>query len=206
MATILRVDSSARRAVSHSRATADLIEQAILRAHPDWSVTRRDVAAEPLEHLRDETIQGFYTPADQFTDELAVATALSDQLIAELMSAETLIVSAPIYNFSMPSSLKAWVDQVMRIGRTFSYGASGFSGLVPMKTAYLALSYGGVGYAEGGDFASMNFLEPYLISLLKFMGIDQVHTFRTEGTTGAPDWVAAEGERVAAEIAEFFHN
>ena len=204
MSFILRIDSSARNESSHSRRIANRIEAALVKSKPQLKVQRRDLSREPLPHIEDDTIQGFYTLPDQLNDELRRATALSDKLIEELMSAEILLISAPIYNFGVPSSLKAWIDQVVRIGRTFSYIDGEFGGLVPANKAIVATSFGAVGYGEGGAFAPMNFLEPYLVSLLSFLGISDVEVFRIEGTTGEAEHVEAETNRIFQQIDRAF--
>ena len=201
MSYLLRLDASARQNESHSRRLADMVETH-LQNKTAIAIHRRDLSQENLSHIANDTITGFYTPADAMTAELKEATALSDELIAELMGADTLLISAPMYNFSLPSSLKAWIDQISRIGKTFSYDGSGFEGLVPTKRAILVLSYGASGYAPGGDMAAMNFLEPYLISLLKFLGIQDVEVLRIEGTTGDVNAIEQGYEVLKADIAQ----
>lgn len=180
--TLLRIDSSARRNGSVSRLLADNIENAWLGAHPDGEIKRRDLAADPMSHISETTIQGFYTPAEQMTSTLLAATALSDVLIAELKSAHTVLISAPIYNFSLPSSLKAWIDQVVRIGHSFAYDGQSFSGLVTQPRAVLALAYGAAGYQ--GPMNDMDHLGPYLTQLLGFLGLPRVDLIAVEDTTG----------------------
>jgi FMN-dependent NADH-azoreductase len=89
-----------------------------------------------------------------------------------------------MYNFSIPSALKAWIDQIVRIGRTFAYDGINFTGLVTVKKAYVICAYGASGYTDGGAFASFNFLEPYLKSLLSFLGIGEIQFFNLQATTG----------------------
>lgn len=184
MPYILKVDTSPRQTSSHSRELGDVIAKRILETSPNLDVKTRDTSSTAIAHLSEEMIKGFYTPAEQMTESLRAATQLSDTLIDELNHADTLIISAPMYNFSVPASLKAWIDQVVRIDKTFAYDGENFKGLVPIKKAYLALVYGANGYAPNGAFSSMNFLEPYLISLLSFLGIEEIEVFRIEGTTG----------------------
>jgi FMN-dependent NADH-azoreductase len=194
--TLLRIDASARHEGSHSRQLGDRVEAAWRARHAGGRVLRRDLAAEPLPHISATTIAGYYTPPEQLTPSLRDATALSDRLIAELKSADTLLITSPMYNFSVPSSLKAWVDQVVRIGHTFAYDGSAFQGLVTRPRAVLALAYGGPGYI-GGPFAAMDHLQPYLASLLGFLGIAQVDVVSVEGTTADAGTVAAQA--VAAQ-------
>ncbi|MGV6821232.1 MAG: FMN-dependent NADH-azoreductase [Parvularcula sp.] len=207
MPYILRIDASARTEGSHSRRLADLIEQHLLKQLSGHRVQRRDLAKDALPHIDDETIAGFYTPKSTMPPHLQQATALSDALIEELRGSQALIISVPMYNFSLPSSLKAWIDQIVRINETFSYDGASFNGLVPIRRAYLAISYGSQGYAEGGALAGMNFLEPYLNALLPFLGIEETKTFRIEGTTGEEVVVEEEMGRLRSEIdAHFLEN
>ena len=96
----------------------------------------------------------------------------------------------PLYNFSIPSSLKAWIDQVSRIGHTFSYDGERFQGLVKTKRAYIICTYGAAGYLPGNTLASANFLQPYLQFILNFLGIQTVHFFSLEGTSSDATTIA----------------
>src|SRR5215211_2399966 len=126
---------------SVSRTLGDYFEAAWLDRNPRDRIIRRDVAAEPIGHIADRTITGFYTPADQFTDELSAATALSDLLIEEIQAADVLLLTVPMYNFSLPSALKAWIDHVVRIGHTFSFDGTDFTGLVTERRAYVLCAF-----------------------------------------------------------------
>jgi FMN-dependent NADH-azoreductase len=199
--TLLRIDASARHEGSHSRQLGDLVESAWRARHAGGRVLLRDLAAEPLPHIDAATITGYYTPPDQLTPSLRAATALSDRLISELQSAHTLLITSPMYNFSVPSALKAWVDQVVRIGHTFAYEGGAFRGLVTRPRAVLTLSYGAPGYAAG-PMASMDHLQPYLASLLGFLGITQVDVVSVEATTADADTVAAQAAAARRRIDE----
>lgn len=183
MPTILRLDSSPRDNSSHSRAIADAVEHELISNSEGWRVIRRDLSTQHIDSISQETIEGFFAPKESLPLNLKKATVLSDELIAELKEAETLIISAPIYNFSIPSSLKAWIDQIVRVNETFAFDGESFSGLTKTKRAILALSYGAIGYTQGGELSDMNFFEPYLVSLLKFIGINEIEVFRIEGTS-----------------------
>lgn len=191
MTTILRLDASSRDSGSVSRLVGDHLEAKLLAATPGATVVRRDLAAAALPHIANTTIAGFYTPADQMTPDLRAATALSDQLIGELKSADILLLTTPMYNFSLPSALKAWIDQISRIGHTFAYDGTSFSGLLKVKTAYIACAYGAAGYAEGQPFRAANFVEPYLRFLLTFLGVAEVRFFNVEATTAGEAAVTA---------------
>ncbi|MEM8799213.1 MAG: NAD(P)H-dependent oxidoreductase [Pseudomonadota bacterium] len=194
MTTILRIDSSSRAVAakgsetegSFSRALADRVVTHLADQHPGASIIERDLIANPIDHIADETIKGYYTAPEDMSEALKAATAQSDTLIAELKAADTIVISAPIYNFSVPSALKAWIDQIIRIGHTFSYEDGAFVGLVSDRPTYLVLSYGAAGYAPGGPLEAYDFLRPYLTGLMNFIGLTSVEVIVVEATT-APD-------------------
>lgn len=204
MTYILRVDSSPRYSASHSRRLADRLQHELVRYHAGAAVRVRDLARAPAPHLTHETVAGFYSAPEDLTPELSAATAASDALIAELKGAAALIISAPMYNFSAPSVLKAWIDQVVRLNATFAFDGSGFSGLVPVETAYLALSYGLTGYQPEQDAAGLNHLEPYLTSVLSFIGVRKVMAFYVEATSADAGLLAASEAQAERQIRAAF--
>jgi FMN-dependent NADH-azoreductase len=191
MSRILRIDASSRIDGSVSRDLANAFIAKWLEHNPDDHVMVRDLVAAPIPHVADVTIKGYYTPTDQMDAPLRAATALSDILIDELRAADVLVLSVPMYNFSIPSALKAWIDQIIRIGETFSYDGKGFSGLLPGKRAYAVIAYGAGGYLDGGPFGGADFVQPYLKFLLNFLGITDVTFIAVEATTADPATVAA---------------
>lgn len=198
MAVLLRIDSSSRQEGSHSRALADDVETAWVLAHPDGVVVRRDLAAEPIAPISDAQIAAFFSPPEALTDELRAAAALSDRLLEELFSADAVLISAPIYNFSVPAALKAWIDQIVRIRRTFDFDGAAFTGLAGGRTGYLALAYGAAGYVDG-PLAAMDFHGPYLRAIMGFVGITDLHSFHVEATS--TDQAAMSRSREAARAA-----
>ncbi|MGH6649022.1 FMN-dependent NADH-azoreductase [Aquabacterium sp.] len=203
MATLLRIDCSARETGSHSRSLADFAE-ALWRSENKTPshVNMLDLAIEPVPHIHESTIAGFYTPEDQHTPASRQATALSDRLIQQFTEADALLISVPIYNFSIPSGLKAYIDQIVRAGKTFGFDAErGLFGLVKDKPVYIVSAYGAAGYAPGGQLASLDFVQPYLRSLLGFLGIANVHFFVLEGTTTEPDQIETRKRSLKDAIA-----
>lgn len=200
--TLLRIDASARTEGSYSRHLADQVQAHWQVQFPHGRVMRRDLTADPIPHIVNATIQGFYSLAGQMTPELLAATARSDELIVELKAAHTVLISAPIYNFSTPSSLKAWIDQVVRIGQTFAYENGQFRGLVTGPRAVLALAYGAGGYQ--GPLAAMDHLRPYLTSLMGFLGIADVRVVSVEATTADTATVGKNVQAAGREIANLF--
>ncbi|OKH52822.1 FMN-dependent NADH-azoreductase [Calothrix sp. HK-06] len=200
MAKILRIDSSSRQQNSHSREIADFFQTIWLKKYPNDEVIVRDIVQTEIPHISDVTIAGYYTPKEQHSEQMKLATSLSDALIDELLSVDVLLLSVPMYNFSVPSVLKAWIDQIVRIGKTFSYDGKSFNGLVTGKRAYVICAYGAGGYTQNGQMAVFNFLEPYLKLLLNFLGILDVHFFAIEATTGDEATVITNKELVRKEI------
>lgn len=192
MTQLLRINSSSRLKDSHSAAVADVFEAEFRRKHPGCNVITRNVADGSIPFIAQNTIEGFYAPQDTLTDELRSATALSDELIAEIQGSDTLLLAVPIYNFSIPAALKAWIDQIMRIGHTFSMDQTGFKGLVKAKRAIVVCTYGSEGYLQEEPFAAANFLEPYLKFLFAFLGVETVEFVPVQGTATAGPEVFAE--------------
>ncbi|MBB4843822.1 FMN-dependent NADH-azoreductase [Paucibacter oligotrophus] len=200
--TLLRIDASARHQGSVSRQLADQIQA---RWHARWPQGRcisRDLAKEPVAQIENLTIEAFYTPTAQLSPAQRAATARSDELIAELKAAHTLLIATPIYNFAAPAALKAWIDQIVRMGQTFSYENGQFQGLVLRPRAVLALSYGAAGYQ--GPLAQMDFLRPYLSALLGFLGITEIQVISAEATTADAAIAAAQRRAAEAEITTLF--
>lgn len=201
MATLLRIDASSRADASVSRELSDAFVERWQQSHPNGNVIKRDVARYPVEHIREETVTGFYTPKENFTPELATATALSDSLIAELNAADTLVISTPIYNWSVPSALKAWIDQVTRVGVTFGYEPkSGLFGMIEGKKA-VVLAAMGLPY-QGSPLADFDFLRPYLSKWLNFLGITDVEIVAVEQTSADPEAFTANKQAALKRIEE----
>lgn len=180
MKTLLRIDCSARTVGSHSRSLADYFEKSWKIANPEGVIIYRDLAKQQIPHIHNKTIEGFYTPPEQITPETRMATALSDELIVELNCADEILISSPLYNLNIPSNLKAYIDQVVRIGRTFNIDENGYYGLLKNKLSYLVMVKGGV--YKGTPMAQYDFQEPYLQAILGYMGIKTQEVFSLEGT------------------------
>ncbi|GAA5188241.1 FMN-dependent NADH-azoreductase [Ferrimonas gelatinilytica] len=190
MRTLLIINASASLAHSHSRTLAQQYEAQWRRVNPDGRVLHRDLGANPPPHLDEATFAAFYTPADERSEAQRVQLTLSDSLIEELKAADDLVIAAPMYNFSIPTPLKAWFDHICRVGVTFRYGSNGPEGLLPRKHAVLLLSRGGR-YEEG---ASMDHQAPYLRQLLNFIGIEEVEVVAAQGMAGNADAGMAEAK------------
>ena len=200
MPRLLRIDSSARQLDSISRDLGNKFESAWIARGADFSVVRRDLADVDVPHIAQATIAAFYTPPGDMTAELRAASALSDALIAELKSADELLITAPMYNFTVPSALKAWIDQIVRINHTFAYDGQSFKGLLTARRATVISTHGAAGYL-GGAFAAADFCTPYLKFLLAFLGIATVEHIGVEGTTGDPVALSKQVAEAGASVA-----
>ncbi len=177
--TILHINSSVRSTGSISRQLTQEFIEKLQTAHAGSRVIERDLAAQPVPHLTETMMGAYFTPAEQRTPEQASTVALSDALVAELQSADIVVIGAPMYNFSVSSTLKAWIDHVARAGVTFAYGANGPEGLLKNKRFFVFTSRGGV-YSQG-PAKSMDFHETYLRAVLGFLGITDITFIHAEG-------------------------
>jgi FMN-dependent NADH-azoreductase len=202
MPNLLRIDASARSEGSHSRMLGDVFEDTWLARNIDGKVIRRDLARDAIPQIEETTITGFYTPPEAMTDVLQSATALSDRLIAELAAADEVLVTTPMYNFSIPAALKAWVDQIVRIDCTFSYDGTSFTALVTGKRATIAIAYGAGGYNAGGPLEALDLAMPYLKTLFGFLGFGDVRFVSIEATTGDPEALAVASDVARKSIAD----
>ena len=192
MSNILFVTSSARRAGSYSNQVASALVEKLEAGAPRAIVTVRDLATEPLPHIDDEFVAATRGPGGPQTDVQREIARRSDALVDELMAADTVVIAAPMINFTIPTTLKSWIDYVARAGRTFAYSESGPKGLVSGKRVFLVVARGGV-YS---DKAQYDFQLPYLRHVLAFLGMTDVEVIDVEGTAFGPE--AAERAVTAA--------
>lgn len=187
--TILKVDSSARTQGSVSR---DLTARAVAAlSGANTRVVTRDLADAPPAFVDVAWIDANFTPDDARSDKHREALRQSDALIAELVAADAIVIGAPIYNFAIPASLKAWVDQIARARVTFEYADQGPRGLLTGKTAYVVIASGGVAVDSEVDFAT-----GYLRHMLGFVGISDVRVI------AADRWMFRSDEEKAAIAAQ----
>lgn len=196
MTNLLIINSSALGEASASRQlTRELAERA-QALQPSLHIIERDIGSNPPPHLVPATVLAVRGVAD--TDEQRAALALSDSLVAELQAADTLVIGAPMYNFGIPSTLKAWFDHVLRVGVTFRYSAEGPEGLLQGKRAIVILTRGGL-YSEGPAQA-LDAQEPHIRTMLGFVGITDVHFIRAEKLAMGDEARAAAIEAALTEI------
>jgi FMN-dependent NADH-azoreductase len=189
---ILHIISSPRKGDSYSIKLGNALVEKLQAANPGSTVKVHDLTNKPFPHLEEAHLQSFFTPAESRTPEQQEAIRHSDEAIAEIQAADTIVIGAPLYNFGIPSTLKAWVDHIARAGVTFQYTANGPEGLIKGKKVYVAMSSGGV-YSEG-PMTSYDFVAPYLKAVLGFLGMTDVTVVRVEGTA-IPDLQATAFEK-----------
>lgn len=194
---ILHIDSSASdTSTSHTRRlSGDLVER-LEAANPGATVVYRDVVANQLPHV-DMAIRQAWTPENVADPKLSETINRSKGLVDELKAADVVVVGSPMYNFTVPSTLKAWIDHVAIAGQTFRYTPEGPQGLLSGKV-YLVLSSGGV-YSQG-PFAPYDHLATYLEAIFRFLGIEDVEVVRAEGIAYGPEQdqaaMASAAERI----------
>jgi FMN-dependent NADH-azoreductase len=196
MTNVLIVDSAATGEASVTRRLTGELESA-LRGRGPVRIVHRDVGTHPIPHLTAETTPAIRGAAAE-TDAARAALALSDALIAELRAADLVVIGAPMYNFGIASTLKAWFDHVLRAGITFRYSETGPEGLLKGKKAIVVESRGGL-YSSGPS-APMDSQEPHLRTLLGFIGLDDPIFVRAEKLGFGPDSAAASIAEAVEEI------
>lgn len=170
---LLHLDASSLGQHSVSRALTVAVVAQITRESPDTQVTYRDLTAQPLPH---------WAPV---VDAESEAAKLGEAVMDEFLGADVIVIGAPMYNFSVPSQLKAWIDRIMVAGKTFRYTETGPQGLATGKRVIVASSRGGV--YTSGPAAGFDFQETYLRTVFGFIGITDVEFVRAEGVNMSPE-------------------
>jgi FMN-dependent NADH-azoreductase len=183
MPTLLHIDSSPLYGRSVSRQLTKAFVTEWRSSHPGGTVIDRDLNGTALSPITAEWVGAAYTQADARTLQQKELLALSDILLAELERADEYVFGVPMHNFSVPSVLKLWIDQIARVGRTFTYADGTPKGLISGKKATFIIATGG-NYDAQTQMASFNFVEPYLRSVFGFLGVKDT-TFLTAGGTAA---------------------
>lgn len=180
MKKILRIMSSPRAEYSNSKKLGKKLTEQLLAMHPGSVIVERDLVATPPPYLQHQHIVSFFKdPANRTAADMDVL-AYSDGVVQEVFEADIIIIEAPMYNYGIDARLKSWADQLLRIGVTFGYNAEGKRiGLVQGKEAYVAMSSGGVYSKE--ETPGLDFVAPYLRSILDFIGISNSRVVRVEG-------------------------
>lgn len=179
---ILQINSSARAEGSHSTKLANALVERLSAAQPQAKVTVRDLGRTPHPALDETALQALFTPAEQRTPEQAARVALDDVLIAEIQSADVVVLGVPMYNFGVPAQLKSWIDAISRAQVTFRYTEQGPEGLLKGKKVYVLLTRGGLYRNTPNDTQT-----PYLQTLFGFLGMTDVQFMYAEGLAMGPE-------------------
>jgi FMN-dependent NADH-azoreductase len=179
MKKIIHLISSIQGAQSYSIKLGNAIVEKIEQKYEGSTVKEIDLVSNEAPHLNPDTLKSFFTPKDQLTEEQKALIQYSDEAVNDLLDADIIVVGAPLYNYTIPSSLKAWIDQIVRAGITFGYSETGPVGLVTGKKVYVAMASGGI-YSEGPGKAN-DFVAPYLKSVFGLLGMTDFTVFRAEG-------------------------
>lgn len=213
MTYLLHLDASARPGLagkdnhgSHSRnLTHRFVSQWQSRGAQD-SINYRDIGQNPPSFIDHDWIASAFTPEDRQEAWMKDALAESDLLVDELVTADVLVIGTPLYNFGMPAALKAWIDQVVRLGRTVGIDEPKHPDpYVPLlgdrpRHAVILTARGGIGFGPGGEMAHMNHLEPNLVTALNFIGITHIHQIAIEGQETGGDVLAASVAQALRQV------
>lgn len=180
MTTVLHVDASPRGARSHSRQLARAFVDLWQTQHPEAAILYRDLNETPVPHVTETWIAADFAPPKAHTPEMAEMIKFSDTLVDELLAADAYLFSVPMYNFSIPSNFKAYIDQIVRVGRTFAIEDNQFKGLVNDKKA-LFITTRGARYDATSPFSTWDYQTPALRAAFQFIGITQIEFIHAEG-------------------------
>ena len=197
MSHVLIIESSARQQDSFSRQLTQQFIKQWHEAHPADTITVRDLAVSPVPHLDANLLGGWMKPQAQRSAEEHASLQRSNELTDELLTADVLVMAAPMYNFAIPSTLKAWLDHVLRAGVTFKYTESGPQGLLTGKKAYVLTARGGIYAGSTADHQ-----EPYLRQVMAFIGIHDVTFVHAEGMNLGGDFQEKGLNQAKAQLSE----
>jgi FMN-dependent NADH-azoreductase len=209
MSTLLHINVSPRRSYSISRQLGNAAVKAWREKNPGGRVIERDLAKTPLTFVDLDWIAGTFSPPETHNENHKKALALSDELISEILQADEIILATPMYNFAVPAALKAWVDHLVRAGKTFRYTAAGTpEGLLAGKNKkVLAIVASGGNYVEGSGLTALDHEVPYLRFIFAFIGITEVRFVQaggtgavTQGQVSAEKFLSAHLKEIASAI------
>lgn len=179
MKRILHLISSLQGKGSHSIRLGQAIVEKNQEKYPGSTLEELNLVDIEIPHLNPAVLRTFFIPEGQLTEEEKASIRFSDEMVKLLLAADIIVIGAPLYNFTVHTALKAWIDHITRAGVTFGYGENGPVGKVTEKKVYVAMSSGGV-YSEGPGKAN-DFVAPYLNAFLGFLGMTDLTVFRAEG-------------------------
>jgi FMN-dependent NADH-azoreductase len=191
MPELLLIASSAFGGDSKTTQIANEFISAWRKRNPHAHVVMRDLGAQPVPHLTGEYFGALAAPVAERSQHQRKMVQASDALIEEVEAADIIVIAAPMYNFTIASTLKAWLDHVTRAGRTFRYSSEGPEGLLRNKKVVVVTARGGI-YSGNSPTKGMDFQEPYLRAMLSFIGLEDISFIHVEGLRISPE-AAAEG-------------
>ena len=202
MPTLLHIDSSPRAASVSSRLSAAFVERWKQR-RPAGTVIHRNTSIERIPYLDEASVEAWFTPSRNLKLEQKQLLAFSDHLVDELLAADVVVLGVPMWNLSIPASLKAWIDMIVREGRTFAFTAHGVAGLVPAGKQVYVFSARGGAYPAGSPFAALDHLEPYLRAILGCIGLTEITFIYADNQSDGPEAAArgiARAEETLAQL------
>jgi len=202
MTTILHIEVSPRGEQSWSRRFGAELLARLLRQHPGATVVRRDLAAHPPPLIDAAFANAAVRPPETWDAAHRDALGYSEQVIGELEAADIVLIATPMNNYTVPATLKAWIDHIVRIRRTFVSTPQGKVGLLRDRPTYIVTGAGG--HHAGDDALQPDFLTPYLAAILATIGIRDVHFLALQGLTRGPDSVECACENARARMDEWF--
>lgn len=183
MPTLLHISVSPRGEHSISRQLSNAAVAAWKDRNPEGRVIERDLAKTPLTFVNLDWIAGAFLAPEQHTEAHKQALALSNELVAELVEADEIVIGTPMFNFSIPAAFKAWIDHVVRAGKTFRYNPGGKpEGLLNQNKKVLAIIASGGSYVQGSGLSALDYEVPYLRFIFGFMGITDIQFIQAGGT------------------------
>jgi FMN-dependent NADH-azoreductase len=201
MSKVLVITASPRGDRSVSRALTTTFAQNWAQNHTTATVLLRDLGHHPVPHVTEAWVVGAFAPAEAQTAESKAAIAVSDQLVEEFLAADRYIFGIPMYNLNIPSTFKAYIDQIVRAGKTFAVGPNGYEGLVKDKKALFITSSGG-SFPPGSPMGAYNFQEPYLRAIFGFIGVTDVQFVVADSMNQGEDLAKTSRQKAEAALKE----
>lgn len=205
MSHILHIDSSPRGDRSHSRKLSYEFATAWKTAHPEDTLTYRDLGHNPVPHVDEPWIAAAYSPPEALTPQLNEAIKISDQLVDEFLAADRYVFGVPMYNFSVPSTFKAYIDQIVRVNRTFAVNEQGYQGLVEGRKMLIITASGG-SYRQGTPTAGYDFQEPFLRAIFGLVGVTDITFIHADNLSGGDGAVEQSVSEARTAIQDAVNN
>lgn len=203
MQTLLAINTSPMTRTAVTRRLVEAFLSSWKIRFPGGRIIRRDLGVEPPPHPDERSLLAFSKPVEALTDADREALQVSDELVSELIAADHVVIGSPMYNFTVTSGLKAWIDLIGRPGKTFDYTAEGPIGLLRGKQVFVLTARGGF-YADGGPDGDLDFQESFLRGYFGFLGIDQVHFVHAEGQGIDPETAREKEAEAIQSLAALF--